>query len=343
MLNSKITKRLIFAKKKGYLDGSCFEACALGFHETNCFDILSIKKLTICNPEKSVIKKAIKNNHLTFVDLKGFKIKRTKSFDKTFVNITKSRKESFFNIATAFFLTKINGIIIITGDKELGVDFYLKKINSFVNLNIISKSHGKITIFKKPEFIPKEIKTWKNFGKFQKNNANFITLPGCFSEKEIDDGSRLLSSQFTNKLYGKVADLGAGWGYLSAKALESNKNIKEISLVESNLNALNCSRKNISNFKANFFWVDIEFEDLNLENYDHVIMNPPFHKGKKFVHSLVSIFLKKAKKILAKNGTLWMVYKKELQYEFVINDMFQNFECIYINKGYRIIRAIKRY
>ena len=51
----------------------------------------------------------------------------------------------------------------------------------------------------------------------------------------------------------------------------------------------------------------------------------------------------KAKKILAKNGTLWMVYKKELQYEFVINDMFQNFECIYINKGYRIIRAIKRY
>ena len=44
----------------------------------------------------------------------------------------------------------------------------------------------------------------------------------------------------------------------------------------------------------------MEFEDLNLENYDHVIMNPPFHKGKKFVHSLVSIFLRTAKKILAK-------------------------------------------
>ena len=343
MLNSKITKRLIFAKKKGYLDGCSFEACALGFHETNCFDILSIKKLTICNPEKSVIKKAIKNNHLTFVDLKGFKIKRTKSFDKTFVNITKSRKESFFNIATAFFLTKINGIIIITGDKELGVDFYLKKIKSFINLNIISKSNGKITLFKKPNFIPEEIKIWKNFGKFQKINANFFTLPGCFSEKEIDDGSRLLSSQFSNKLYGKVADLGAGWGYLSAKALESNMNIKEISLVESNLNALNCSRKNISNFKAKFFWADIEIEDLKLENYDHVIMNPPFHKGKKFVHSLVTIFLNTAKKILAKNGTLWMVHKKELKYECVINDMFQNFEYIYINKGYRIIKAIKSY
>ena len=103
--------------------------------------------------------------------------------------------------------------------------------------------------------------------------------------------------KFSNKLYGKVADLGAGWGYLSAKALESNMNIKEISLVESNLNALNCSRKNILNFKAKFFWADIEIEDLKLENYDHVIMNPPFHKGKKFVHSLVTIFLNTAKNL----------------------------------------------
>ena len=72
-------------------------------------------------------------------------------------------------------------------------------------------------------------------------------------------------------------------------------------------------------------------------------MNPPFHKGKKFVHSLVTIFLNTAKKILVKNGTLWMVHKKELKYERVINDMFQNFEYIYINKGYRIIKAIKSY
>ena len=72
LLNCKITRRLIFAKK-GYLDDCCFEACALGFSETHFFDILSIKKLTICNPEKSVINKAIKNNHFTFVDLKDLR------------------------------------------------------------------------------------------------------------------------------------------------------------------------------------------------------------------------------------------------------------------------------
>ena len=59
-----------------------------------------------------------------------------------------------------------------------------------------------------------------------------------------------------------------------SKSSESNEQIKEISLIESNLNALNCSRINISNLKAKFFWKDIEIEDLNLKNYDHVIMNP---------------------------------------------------------------------
>ncbi len=343
MSNCRLTKRLIFAKKKGLIDDCNFEACALGFNNIKCFDTLNIKKLAICHPEKSVIKKALVNNHLTFVDLNGFKNKTIRFFDKIFVNITKSRKETFFNIAAAFFLTKKNGIIIITGDKELGVDFYLKKISSYINLNIISKSHGKITFFQKPKFVPYEIKSWKEFGKFQKITNEFFTLPGCFSEKKIDEGSRLLSLQISNKLYGKVADLGAGWGYLSAKALQSNKNIKEISLIESNLNALNCSRINIPNFKAKFYWVDIEDEDLNLDNFDHVIMNPPFHKGKRFFHILVSVFLKTAKKILAKNGTLWMVHNKELIYESVINDLFKNYEYIDINEGYRIIKAIKSF
>ena len=49
-------------------------------------------------------------------------------------------------------------------------------------------------------------------------------------------------------------------------------------------------------------------------------MNPPFHKGKKFIHSLGLVFLKTAKKILKKKGTLWMVHNKELNYENSVND-----------------------
>ena len=147
-------------------------------------------------------------------------------------------EETFFYIAVAFFITKIDGIIIITGDKELGIDFYLKKIRSLTNLNFFSKSHGKISFLKKTKFIPEEIKIWKNYGRYKRIRSDFYTLPGCFSEKEIDEGSNLLAKSFSNNLYGKVADLGSGWGYLSAKALENNNRIKQIALVESNLNPI---------------------------------------------------------------------------------------------------------
>ena len=87
----------------------------------------------------------------------------------------------------------------------------------------------------------------------------------------------------------------------------SNKDFRKQSKVLKNVsNQISNGEKNMSFiiliFKANFFWADIEIEDLKLENYDHVIMNPPYHKGKKFVHSLVTIFLNTAKKILVKNG-----------------------------------------
>ena len=334
---------MLFAKKKGLIKNFSSEVCAIGFYDIQCFDTLGIKKMTICHPDKSVIKKAFELNHLTFVDLNGVKKRKTHVFDQTFVNITKSRKETFFNIAVAFFITKIDGMIVITGDKELGIDFYLRKIDSLTNLSFFSKSHGKISFSKKTKFIPEEIRVWKNYGKYRKICSDFYTLPGCFSEKEIDVGSNLLVKNFSNNLYGKVTDLGAGWGYLSAKALENNNRIKQISLVESNLNSLKCSRINVSSLKAKFYWTDLEEENLSIKNCDHVIMNPPFHKGKKFIHSLGLVFLKTAKKILKKKGTLWMVHNKELIYENSINDLFPNYKYIDITKKYKIIKAIKCY
>ena len=135
MANCTTTSRLRFAKKKGLINNFSSKVCAIGFNDIQCFETLGIKKLTICHPEKSVIKEAFALNHLTFVDLNGFTTRKIQAFDQTFVNITKSRKETLFNIAVAFFITKIGGIIIITGDKELGIDFYLRKIRSLTTLN----------------------------------------------------------------------------------------------------------------------------------------------------------------------------------------------------------------
>ena len=143
MANCTTTSRLIYAKKKGLINNFSSKVCAIGFNDIQCFETLGVKKLTICHPEKSVIKKAIALNHLTFVDLNGFTTRKIQVFDQTFVNITKSRKETLFNIAVAFFITKIDGNIVINGDKELGIDFYCKKIGTLTNLIFFFKSSWK--------------------------------------------------------------------------------------------------------------------------------------------------------------------------------------------------------
>ncbi len=339
MSGCKTTSRFLYAKKNNLINNLESEACALGFSDFESFKKLGLKKLTICHPEKSSINKARKLNYYTFVNHKGIRNRRSKSFDITFVNTTKSRNETFFNIAVAFFITKKNGEILIIGDNKLGIDFFLKKISDFIKVTIFSKSHGKFGILKKPQSIPKGIKIWKNFGKYKKINSDFLTLPGCFSEKGVDQGSFLLASKFIDCLHGKVADLGAGWGYLSAKALEQNIRINQIHLIESNLNALNSARMNISSIKAKFNWIDIENENLYLKNFDHVIMNPPFHKDKQFKLSMGFNFIKSAKKILSKKGTMWMVFNKELSYEKSINDLFPKYEYIDITENYKIIKA----
>ena len=55
-----------------------------------------------------------------------------------------------------------------------------------------------------------------------------------FSPKEIDKGSQKLVSVFSTKLFGEVADLGAGWGYLSKEALRLNNKFTRITLFENN-------------------------------------------------------------------------------------------------------------
>ena len=54
------------------------------------------------------------------------------------------------------------------------------------------------------------------------NAEGFVTAPGMFSPDHADPGSRRLADALAGRLSGRVADLGAGWGWLARAALERN-------------------------------------------------------------------------------------------------------------------------
>jgi len=73
--------------------------------------------------------------------------------------------------------------------------------------------------------------------------SEFVTQAGIFSCDHIDPGSQLLADNLPASLRGNVADLGAGWGFLSDALLRRCPNVERLDLFEADARALACARK----------------------------------------------------------------------------------------------------
>ena len=78
-----------------------------------------------------------------------------------------------------------------------------------------------------------------------------------FSPDGVDPGSRRLAEAFAGRLKGRVADLGAGWGWLAQAALARCPEIAELDLYEAEALALDAARANVTDPRARFHWTDV--------------------------------------------------------------------------------------
>mgnify|MGYP001413444543 CR=1 FL=1 len=194
------------------------------------------------------------------------------------------------------------------------------------------------------------LKNWKEGGAVRAKDIGdglvFETQPGLFSWDRIDPASRLLATHFPPGLSGKVGDFGCGTGYLSYRALENFSKISSLVLVEADARALACAQKNLENVRANreitAFWHDAtkKLPDGSLQ-FDHILMNPPFHMGKKTDITIGASFLATAAAHLKKNGALSLVANVHLPYEPVLETLFKNVKQVTVDGGFKILRAIK--
>jgi 16S rRNA (guanine1207-N2)-methyltransferase len=154
---------------------------------------------------------------------------------------------------------------------------------------------------------------WRELGKMRKiADTDFTVQAGVFSANHIDPGSALLSDSLPASLRGQVADLGAGWGYLSRMVLQKCPNIVNVDLFEVDARAIACARHNVAG-AATFHWHDVTKGLAN--QYDYIITNPPFHSGQAMNLDLGRAFLSVAANSLKRGGTLHLVANRQLPYE----------------------------
>jgi 16S rRNA (guanine1207-N2)-methyltransferase len=173
-------------------------------------------------------------------------------------------------------------------------------------------------------------------------NGRFITRPGIFSSEHVDPGSRLLAEHIPSHLRGAVADLGAGWGYLSDEALRRCPGITRIDLFEADSRALDCARINLASHPQDiqFHWHDVTTGLPGV--YDAVLMNPPFHSGRAATPDLGAAFITRAATALRRGGALFLVANRQLPYESVLQTTGMAWRKTFEDSTFKILTADKR-
>lgn len=229
------------------------------------------------------------------------------------------------------------GRIIVDGQKTDGTESHLKELKKRgICGGAFSKAHGKLFECTLPEGSHDD---WRLAGAGGANVDGFHTVPGVFSAEKADEGSRLLAEALPEKLGAEVADFGAGWGYLSRSVLERG-GVEALHVIEASHAALGCAKVNIPDPRAQFHWDDATRWSPRA-SLDAVVMNPPFHAGRKGVPELGQAFIANAAAALKPTGHLWMVANRHLPYEETLRAHFGRVEEFGGNGRFKLLHAAK--
>lgn len=256
------------------------------------------------------------------------------------VNITRSRAENLGNVARALELLPKGGVLAVNGAKSAGIDSLARQIGRALPLEgALVKAHGRVVWLRRPRELPSEVAAWAEGAAPRPNADGFLTAPGMFAAEAADAGSRRLAEALDGRLAGRVAELGAGWGWLAHQALARCPGIARLDLFEAEALALDAARANVTDARAEFHWTDVAALGPGVPPYDAVLMNPPFHRGRAAEPELGAAFIATAARILKPSGRLLMVANRQLPYEAVLDAQFREWERLSEDGGYKVIRA----
>ncbi|MCV6585217.1 MAG: methyltransferase [Marinibacterium sp.] len=247
--------------------------------------------------------------------------------DGALVVLPRAKAHAWLLIAAA--ATASTGWVAVDGAKTDGIDSVIKALRGCAAPgSAIAKAHGKLVVF---DAASARIPTPAGPG----DVGGMRTVPGVFSADGVDPASALLAQALPERIGARVADLGAGWGYLSAQIL-TRDSVASLDLIEADARALGCARHNVTDPRAAFHWADARNWRPQAP-LDAVVMNPPFHSGRSGDPGLGRAFIATAAAALAPSGRLWLVANRHLPYEAEMAARFRVVEELGGTSAFKIL------
>jgi 16S rRNA (guanine1207-N2)-methyltransferase len=180
--------------------------------------------------------------------------------------------------------------------------------------------------------------------------GGFLSRPGVFAWDRVDAASQLLAAHLPGDpgsspgqvLHGRVADFGAGWGYLALQVLACCPRVAALDLYEADARALALADENLADAHGpvHCHWHD-GANGMD-ERFDAIVCNPPFHAlGRGERPDIGRAFIASAAQALNPGGSLWLVANRHLPYEDALADGFASVRIVAQQAGFKIVHAVK--
>lgn len=189
------------------------------------------------------------------------------------------------------------------------------------------------------------LESWLALDRPQKNAAGYVSRPGLFAWDRVDSASALLAAHLPDDLHGRVADFGAGYGYLAAQLIARCPDVTALDLYEAEARALEPARLNLEQAMREHrreLDVHVQWHDVTIgvaQRYDAVVCNPPFHQGRADLPELGRAFIAQAARALLPHGRLLLVANRHLPYEATLAAHFEQVRMLVMQEGFKVIEA----
>lgn len=188
---------------------------------------------------------------------------------------------------------------------------------------------------------------WSVLDEPRRISGGYFSRPGLFAWDRVDAASALLATHLPADLQGRVADLGAGYGYLATQVVARCPSVTSLDLYEAEARALGPARMNLDEAVAasgRQVAVHLHWHDVTAslpQRYDAIVTNPPFHQGRADLPNLGRAFIEAAADALRPQGRLWLVANRHLPYEATLAARFAQVRTVAMQEGFKVIEAVR--
>lgn len=272
------------------------------------------------------------------------------SFPVGLVLLTKHKVENRANMARAWSLLEPGGTLVACGANAIGANSFEREVAKTVGLEGNLSKHQARTFWLKREGeeMPEALAAWLAAAEPREvGDTGLCARAGCFSPEHVDTGSRILAECLPDAITGRVADLGAGWGYLGAQLLRRFPTITELDSYEAEALAIEDGRANLARIdhaaQRTWHWTDVAAGLPEIQPYDWIVSNPPFHEGAKADPGIGRAFIAAAWKAIRRRGKFVLVANKHLPYEAELRKRFRDVELLTVVEGFKVYVATNRH